>query len=105
MKGKSSVITSREGHLNIYNGFDCQVYVRSPSLSVDHIRPLEMVNVTSSLKSRENVIKITFYFDPICILVPENFELNTTITVVNEKVNIFNLIRYLTIKTIFLLTT
>lgn len=100
-KGKSTVIPPGEGRLNIYNGFDCQVYVHSPSIHVDHIRPLEMVNVTTTFMSREEIVEIAFYFDPACTLVPKNFEFNTTMTVVNEKVNNFS---YTTIYVILYIT-
>lgn len=59
---------------------------------MDHIRPLEMVNVTSTLMSREEIVEITFHFDPACTLVPKNIELNTAMTVIDEKVNIYRVI-------------
>ncbi|XP_025417485.1 peptide transporter family 1-like isoform X2 [Sipha flava] len=83
--GKSTIVPHGEGRINIYNGFDCEVYVRSPSLRVDHIRPLGLVNVTSTLISDADVVEIVFHFDPACTLVPSDFELNTALTVINEK--------------------
>lgn len=53
-----------------------------------------MVNVSSILMSREDVVEIAFRLDPACTLVSENYELNTTVKVINEKVNNFNLLHY-----------
>jgi hypothetical protein len=87
-KGISTVIPAGEGRLNIYNGYDCDVHARSLSLNVDRIiQPLGMMNVNYALVSREDVFEIILKFDRECTFVPENFELNTTVTVSEGKVS------------------
>ncbi|XP_025417483.1 solute carrier family 15 member 2-like isoform X2 [Sipha flava] len=84
--GISTVIPAGEGRLNIYNGYDCDVHARSLSLNVDRIiQPLGMMNVNYALVSREDVFEIILKFDRECTFVPENFELNTTVTVSEGK--------------------
>jgi len=86
-KGKTTVIPPGEGNVNIYNGFDCRVFVRSESLHADHIGPMNMIHVRYENVSRgERVVGIKLQFDPECTLVPNNFELNTTVSIVEGQV-------------------
>eukprot|EP00102_Acyrthosiphon_pisum_P022004 XP_016659214.1 PREDICTED: uncharacterized protein LOC103309172 [Acyrthosiphon pisum] len=85
---ETTEISPGQRHINIYNGFDCNVFVRSESLNLhDHIEPvepLEVFNVTHTVVSRnftENVVKITFGFEAECNFVPENYNFETTVTI------------------------
>lgn len=83
--GNTTDIPPGHGHINIYNGFDCNVSVLSESLNIhDHIDPLEMLNVSHtvvSLNNTENVAGITFGFEAECNFVPENYKFKTTVTI------------------------
>lgn len=87
MKGKTTVIPAGEGRINIYNGFDCNVIVRSSSLNVDHIGSLEMISVNYRPVAREDNVKISLYIDRAsCSFISKNVELNTTLTIIKGKV-------------------
>lgn len=89
-KGNTTEIPSGQGRLNIYNGFDCDVFVRSESMNVqDHIGPLEVFNVTHAVLPQVEVIAITLGFGSECIFLTENYELNTTVTMIEGEVNDF----------------
>ncbi|XP_025417487.1 peptide transporter family 1-like isoform X2 [Sipha flava] len=84
--GNSNIIPAGEGRLNIYNGFDCDVHARLPTLNIDHtIQPLGMMNVNYALVSREDIVEIVLHFDRECTFVPDAFELNTTVTVADRR--------------------
>lgn len=82
------MISSGEGRLNIYNGFDCNVFVRSSALHENQIGPLEMININYTTMSREDVDKVRVQFDPKCTLVPDNYEFDTTVSIVEGQVGI-----------------
>lgn len=54
----------------------------------DHIGSLEMINVTHTVLSRDDVL-ITLEFEPECQFVPEKYEFDTTVTIIEGEVNIF----------------
>ncbi|VVC33648.1 Hypothetical protein CINCED_3A018729 [Cinara cedri] len=83
--GNTIEIPPGEGRLNIYNAFDCNAFVRSPSLEVHQIGPLDKINVSYTPVSRETTVRIEIRFDPACPFVPENFQLNTTFTVTEAQ--------------------
>jgi len=93
LKGNITEIKSGQGHINIYNGFDCNVFLRSKSLQVqEYIGPLEMFHVSHTVVSQnvieEDVVEITLGFESNCNFVPKNYELNTTVTIIEGQVNI-----------------
>lgn len=101
MKGKSTVIPTGEGRLNIYNGFDCNVFVRSPSLKLDHIGPLEMISINYRPITLEDNVEITLQIDGAsCSFISENVELNTSVTVIKGKVS-FIYLNFITLITHF----
>jgi len=85
------MIPSGQGRLNIFNGFDCNVFVQSKLLHIQHqIGPLEMFNVSHAVMS-QNVsedVEITLCFKSKCNFVSDNYEFTTTVTIVKGKVNI-----------------
>eukprot|EP00102_Acyrthosiphon_pisum_P018742 XP_016655952.1 PREDICTED: peptide transporter family 2-like isoform X1 [Acyrthosiphon pisum] len=90
--GDTAEIPSGQGRLNIYNGFDCKVFVRSRTLHVrDHIGSLEMINVTHTVFSRDDVL-ITLEFEPECPFVPEKYEFDTTVTIIEGEENSYHLV-------------
>ncbi|CAI6367983.1 unnamed protein product [Macrosiphum euphorbiae] len=90
--GNTAEIPSGQGLLNIYNGFDCKVFVRSRTLHVqDHIGSLEMINVTHTVLSRDDVL-ITLEFEPECPFVPEKYEFDTTVTIIEGEENSYHLV-------------
>lgn len=93
LKGNTTEIKSGQGHINIYNGFDCNVFLRSKPLHAqEYIGPLEMFHISHTVVSQnvteEDVVEITLSFESNCNFVPKNYELNTTVTIVGGKVNI-----------------
>lgn len=92
LKGNTTVIPSGEGRLHIYNAFDCNVSIRSSSLNVSHIDPLEMLNVSHAITSgKDDIVDIALLFDTTCTFVPEKFKLDAKLTVVEGEVNIIQL--------------
>ncbi|XP_025417618.1 peptide transporter family 1-like isoform X2 [Sipha flava] len=85
INGDDPVIPPKEGRLNIYNGFDCNVILHSPTLHVDKLGALEMINVNYMPISQEEIVEIKLQFDAACTFVPENVTLNTTVTVAEGK--------------------
>jgi len=94
LKGKTTEIPSGQGRISIYNGFDCNVFVQSKSLHVQHqIGPLDMFNVSHTIVSQKvlgdiAVVGITIGFETKCGFVSDNYELNTTVSIIEGKVNI-----------------
>ncbi|XP_022170566.1 peptide transporter family 1-like isoform X2 [Myzus persicae] len=82
--GNTTEIPSGQGRLNIYNGLDCNVSVRSRSLHLQDniIGPLEMINASRPVLSRDDVVDISLGFETECLLsVPDNYEFDTTVTI------------------------
>ncbi|XP_025204920.1 peptide transporter family 1-like isoform X2 [Melanaphis sacchari] len=97
--GNTTEIPPGQGRLNIYNGFDCKVFVRSRTLHLQsYIDPLDMINVTHAVMSRNDVF-ITLEFEPECSFVPENFEFDTTVTIIEGEESSYHLV-YLNTNTI-----
>lgn len=98
-KGNTTEIPAGQGRLNIYNGFDCHVFLKSNSLQLQHqIGPLEMFNVSHVVVSQNvsgEVIRITLGFESKCNVVSDNYELNTTLTIIEGKVKILILSLYI----------
>ncbi|XP_026815501.1 peptide transporter family 1-like isoform X2 [Rhopalosiphum maidis] len=91
--GNTTEIPPGQGRLNIYNGFDCKVFIRSRTLHLqDNINPLEMINVTHAVMSQNDAL-ITLEFEPHCSYVPEKYEFDTTVTIVEGEENSYHLIR------------
>ncbi|CAH1716129.1 peptide transporter family 1-like [Aphis gossypii] len=89
--GNTTEIPPGQGRLNIYNGFDCKVYIRSRTLDLqDHINSLEMINITHAVVSRNDLF-ITFEFEPECPFVPDKYEFDATVTVIEGKENSYYL--------------
>lgn len=62
----------------------------------DHIGSLEMINVTHTVLSRDDVL-ITLEFEPECPFVPEKYEFDTTVTIIEGEVNVlilYNIIHF-----------
>ncbi|XP_025204978.1 peptide transporter family 1-like [Melanaphis sacchari] len=96
--GNTTEISSRQGHINIYNGFDCDVFLQSKSLHIkDYIGPLEMINVNHTIVSQnvtaKEIVDITLSFASNCNFVPKNYEFNTTVTIIKGKVVSYHLAR------------
>lgn len=53
----------------------------------DQIGSLEMMNVTHAVVSRNEVI-VTLGFESECPFVPENYEFDTTVTIIEGEVNV-----------------
>jgi len=69
------------------------VFVLSDSLNIhhDHIEPLDMINVSHTVVSRnvtENDVEIAFGFEAECNFVPENNEFKTTVAITEGEVNV-----------------
>uniref|UniRef100_A0A2H8TY08 Peptide transporter family 1 n=1 Tax=Melanaphis sacchari TaxID=742174 RepID=A0A2H8TY08_9HEMI len=97
--GNTTEIPPGQGRLNIYNGFDCKVFVRSRTLHLQsYIDPLDMINVTHAVMSRNDVF-ITLEFEPECSFVPKNFEFDTTVTIIEGEESSYHLV-YLNTNTI-----
>ncbi|XP_060839690.1 peptide transporter family 1-like isoform X2 [Rhopalosiphum padi] len=91
--GNTADISSGQGRLNIYNGFDCKVFIRSRTLHLQHhIDPLEMINVTHAVMSQNDVL-ITLEFEPECSYVPEKYEFDTTVMIIEGEENSYHLVR------------
>jgi len=94
LKGNTTGIPPGQGRINIYNGFDCNVFVQSKSLHVQHkIGPLDMFNVSHTVESLNvsgdvAVVGIAIGFETKCSFVSDNYEFNTTLTIIEGKVNI-----------------
>lgn len=86
LQGNDPVIPPKEGRLNIYNGFDCNVTLHSPLLRVDNLGALGMVNVNYSPMSQIKIVEIGLNFDQACTIINDNIILNTTVTVAEGKV-------------------
>lgn len=84
-KGNITIIPSGEGQLNIYNGFDCKVFMNL-STQMNQIDHLNMINIKHTVMSPEDVVKVKFIFEPECSLVSENFELETTVIIYEKQV-------------------
>ncbi|XP_060881257.1 peptide transporter family 1-like isoform X2 [Metopolophium dirhodum] len=101
--GNTTEIPSGQGRIYIYNGFDCNVFVQSKSLHVQHqIGPLDMFNVSHTIVSQNvsAVVGITIGFETKCSFVSDNnYEYNTTLTIIEGKEISYHLIR-LTLNTI-----
>ncbi|CAI6367792.1 unnamed protein product [Macrosiphum euphorbiae] len=97
--GKTTEIPSGQGRISIYNGFDCNVFVQSKSLHVQHqIGPLDMFNVSHTIVSQNvlgdiAVVGITIGFETKCSFVSDNYELNTTLSIIEGKEISYHLIR------------
>ncbi|XP_060842005.1 peptide transporter family 1-like isoform X2 [Rhopalosiphum padi] len=96
--GNTTEIAPGQGHINIYNGFDCNVYLQSKSLHVqNYIGPLEIFNVSHTVVSQdvtsEDIVEITLSFESKCNFVPKNYEFNTTVTIIEGKVISYHLAR------------
>jgi len=78
----------------IYNGFDCHAFVQSKSLQVQNqIGALEMFNVSHAFVCQNAsedvmVVGITLRFESKCNFVLDKYDLNTTMTINEGKVNI-----------------
>lgn len=59
----------------------------------DHIDSLEMINVTHTVVSRDDVF-ITLEFEPECSFVPHNYEFDTTVTIIEGEVSVVVLYKY-----------
>uniref|UniRef100_A0A2S2P9C8 Transmembrane protein n=1 Tax=Schizaphis graminum TaxID=13262 RepID=A0A2S2P9C8_SCHGA len=95
--GNTTEIVPRQGHINIYNGFDCNVYLQSKSLHVqDYIGPLEMFNVSYKVVSQdvtsEDIVEVTLSFESKCNFVSKNYDFNTTVTIIRGKVKYISII-------------
>ncbi|XP_050436407.1 peptide transporter family 2-like [Adelges cooleyi] len=84
--GESTVVSSGEGHINIYNGFDCNVSLDSPFLNVDGIDAFSMTKFKYSPVVNEDLFKVLVTFDDTCSSVRSGYQLNTTVTIVEGKV-------------------
>ncbi|XP_022182964.1 peptide transporter family 2-like isoform X1 [Myzus persicae] len=95
--GNTTEIPAGQGRLNIYNGFDCNVFLKSNSLQLQHqIGPLEMFNVSHVVVSQNvsgEVIGITLGFESKCNVVSDNYELNTSLTIIEGKEISYHLTR------------
>eukprot|EP00102_Acyrthosiphon_pisum_P022001 XP_016659211.1 PREDICTED: uncharacterized protein LOC107883532 [Acyrthosiphon pisum] len=90
--GNTTEIPSGQGRIYIfYNGFDCHVFVKSKSLHIQHqIGPLDMFNVSHSVVSKNvsgdvAIVGITIGFESKCSFVSDNYEFNTTLTIIEGK--------------------
>ncbi|XP_016659200.1 peptide transporter family 1 isoform X1 [Acyrthosiphon pisum] len=97
--GNTTEIPSGQGRIYIYNGFDCHVFVKSKSLHIQHqIGPLDMFNVSHSVVSQNvsgdvAVVGITIGFESKCSFVSDNYEFNTTLTIIEGKEISYHLTR------------
>lgn len=53
----------------------------------DHIGSLEMINITHTVLSQGDVF-ITLEFEPECLFIPEKYEFDTTVTMIEGKVSV-----------------
>ncbi|CAI6367875.1 unnamed protein product [Macrosiphum euphorbiae] len=97
--GNTTEIPSGQGRIYIYNGFDCNVFVQSKSLHVQHqIGPLDMFNVSHTVATQNvsgdvGVVGITIGFETKCSFVSDNYEFNTTLTIIKGKEISYHLTR------------
>lgn len=90
LKGNSTEIPVGQGHLNFYNGFDCDAFISWPSSlhQDDHtIGALETISVDLAVPSKDYVFEVELKFGTSCTRVPKDFKLNATVAVVQSKVN------------------
>lgn len=53
----------------------------------NHIGSLEMINITHAVLSQDDVF-IILEFEPECPFIPEKYEFDTTVTMIEGKVNV-----------------
>jgi len=48
-----------------------------------------MINVCSAILSKDNVVGVTLGFETKCSFVPDNYGLDTTVSIIEGEVNVF----------------
>lgn len=85
-KGESTILSSNEGQITVYNSFDCNVYVNSSLTENSTVGPLDSYIFKYTPVSDEEIDNFTLQFDNSCSPYTNYNKLITNVTVSKGEV-------------------
>ncbi|XP_060880666.1 peptide transporter family 1-like [Metopolophium dirhodum] len=91
--GESIQLSDGEGHLRVFNGFDCNITINSTNLPVYKLSSLETLEIRYTPTSNETSFPIVFIADPSCSPNLSTLNLTSSVSIVEGKATSYFLTR------------